>query len=71
MGRKRKHPLSNGQIAKAPSTQSVSIREDIEARIGLNNTICADCNANNPPNADSCRKCGSNVRRKKADYADE
>lgn len=72
MGRHRKHPLSNGNVASEPSGQSsISIRKDVESRLGLNKQICMSCNARNPEDADSCRKCGHNqLRGKKSEYAD-
>lgn len=71
MGKRRKHPLSNNKIAKSPSSATVTIREDVEARIGLNKQICTDCNARNSENADDCRKCGcSQLRDKKTNFRD-
>lgn len=75
MGRRRKHPTTDGSV-EAPSAvgeggDKKTISEAAEQRLGLNNMICMSCNANNSPDADSCRKCGhTNLRGKKDTYAD-
>lgn len=70
MGRHRKFPVDNDVVTES----SLGNREPSEAvmrRIGLFNKICMDCNANSPPDADACRKCGSsNLRQKKRRYQD-
>lgn len=71
MGRHRKHPLSNGKVAKKPSTGAVQVRDDVEKRIGLTRQICMKCNARNSERAERCRKCGHNqLRKKSAEYRD-
>lgn len=69
MGKRRKHPLSNGKIGKAPSSPTVHIREDVEKRIGLTKQICMKCNSRNPEDADECRNCHyKNLRKKKTQF---
>lgn len=76
MGRKKKLPTKDGDVVAQGGTGSgvgkKMVSEAAVERLGLNNLICQDCNANNPQGADTCRKCGkSNLRRKKSEYSDE
>lgn len=75
MGRKRHYPTTRGSIVGEASVGDGAGKQQpdrsIEERIGLHNSICMNCNANNPENADTCRKCGGNVRRKKSEFSDE
>lgn len=76
MGRKKKYPTEDGNVVGPASigndagqkTPSDAVLE----RLGFGNMICMDCNANNAPDADRCRKCGNDgLREKKHAYADE
>lgn len=74
MGRKRHYPTTKGSIVGEASVGDEAGKQQvdraIEERIGLHNSICMDCNANNAENAEECRKCGGDVRRKKSEFSD-
>lgn len=75
MGRHRKHPTTDNDVvsesAIGESGDKKTPHSAVEERLGLNASICMNCNANNPSGAASCRKCGSNnLRPKKSSYAD-
>lgn len=65
MGRQNRHPSRGGK--HLPPDEAAKVLD----RIGMNNTICQSCNANNPEDAEVCRKCGdAELRPKRRDFAD-
>lgn len=72
MGRFLRHVTNRGNVKRESSfTGSEKPDENIRDRIGLTNQVCMDCNANNPQDADKCRKCSGDLRPKHRDFADE
>lgn len=54
-----------------PSGDPKPVNDQIKDRIGLNSMVCYKCNARNPHDADSCRKCGhENLRPKASEFRD-
>lgn len=75
MGRHRKYPTTDGDVvtesAVGDSADKKTPSEAAMRRLGFDNKICQNCNANNAHRANKCRKCGSTeLRRKKSEYAD-
>lgn len=71
MGRHRKFPVDGGKVVKESAMGSRSPKESVMERLGLRNSICQSCNANNPQDAHKCRKCGATeLRPKRTRYAD-
>lgn len=70
MGRHNKRPTTGGDVIDKDHLDDSDISNPAVDRLGLNNTVCYKCSANNPTDADSCRKCGGDVRPKKKRYAD-
>lgn len=76
MGRHLKYPTKDGSVVKESAIGDTADKKTAEPkvlkRLGFGKTVCMDCNARNPEDADACRKCGSSdLREKKHDYADE
>lgn len=72
MGRHRRFPTNENDVKRRTSFKDTEeVDERVVKRLGLDNQICSNCNANNPPDAETCRRCGSaDLRPKSSDFSD-
>lgn len=71
MGRHRKKASSDGDIIDEKYVSDNPTTEAVEDRLGLNDQVCTACDIRNPPDRDTCRKCGhGGLRPKASEYRD-
>lgn len=70
MGRFRNAPITNrndrNSVERREHVDESLVRPEVLARLGLDNLVCSDCDANNAAGADRCRRCDSGSLRAKA-----
>lgn len=76
MGRFRNAPITTdsdrNRVRRREHVDESRVRAEVLARLGLDNLVCSDCDANNAPGADKCRRCGSgSLRPKASDFRNE
>lgn len=73
MGRHRRYLTTDGNVKRTTAfTDTESVHETAEDRLGLTGMVCTSCDARNPSDADACRRCGEpSLRRKRSEFANE